>query len=68
MAQYLVKRKGCTILDYGLVDMAVAKRQRLQAALAEADPPAAEKCPLPLSLVDEYEVRPWNYSHKIDAG
>ena len=56
-AQYLVKRRGCRLLDYGLVDMAAAKRQRLQAVLEEAEPASAEKCPLPLSLVDDYEVR-----------
>lgn len=56
LAQFLVKRKGCPLLDYGLVDMAAAKRQR-QGVLEEAEPASVEKCPLPLSLVDDYEVR-----------
>ena len=55
-AQYLVKRKGCPLLDYGLVDMAAAKRQRLPAMAEDAEPATTEECPLPLLLVDEYEV------------
>ena len=54
-----MKRKGCSIQEYGLVDMAAAKRQRLQAGDGESDPAAgADKCPLPLPLVEDYEVRP----------
>ncbi len=54
-----MKRKDCPIQEYGLVDMAAAKRQRLQTADGAADPAAgADKCPLPLSLVEDYEVRP----------
>ena len=53
-----MKRKGCPIQEYGLVDMAAAKRQRLQTADGGSDSAAkGDKCPLPLSLVDEYEVR-----------
>lgn len=62
MLQYLVKRKGCNIPDYGLVEMAAAKRQRLMAPPAAAAPvpsgsnTGSSKCPVPLSMIEEYEV------------
>ena len=61
--QYLVKREGCPLLDYGLVDMAAAKHQRLHAVLEETDQ-ASKKCPLPLSMVDDYEVA-WHVSSSV---
>ena len=60
MLQYLVKRKGCPIPDYGLVDMGAAKRQRLGAVpLPPSNGASADStgvCPVPLGMVEEYEV------------
>lgn len=44
--QYLVKRRGLDITEYGVVDARAAKRQRLGGDDAEA-----AACPLPLELV-----------------
>lgn len=48
--QFVVKRNGLGYAEFGLIDARAAKRQRTEAADAEAAPPA-----VPLELIDEYE-------------
>lgn len=48
--QFVVKRNGLGYAEFGLVDARAAKRQRTEAADADAAPPA-----VPLELIDEYE-------------
>ncbi|KAK9852558.1 hypothetical protein WJX84_011682 [Apatococcus fuscideae] len=49
-AKLLVKRKGCSLEDYGLCDMATAKRQRLQGS------DGTEASPVSLEMLEEWEA------------
>lgn len=45
-AQFVVKRRGMPLFEYGLVDAATVRSQRMQ---------PVPGCPVPLSLLEEYE-------------
>ena len=49
MMQLLVKRKGCSISEYGLVDMGKVKRQRLQGCDDAGDSPVS------LQMLEDWE-------------
>lgn len=57
LMQYLVKRKGLDLTDYGKVDGKAAKRQRFeQPTAAQGDgTQAAVKCQVPVEMVEDYE-------------
>ncbi|EFN57358.1 hypothetical protein CHLNCDRAFT_142731 [Chlorella variabilis] len=57
--KYLVMRQGLGFTEYGLVDAAAAKAQRLGAA------PGAPACPVPLAMVEEYEAFKKDFRREI---
>ena len=52
--QYLVKRVGCSLTEYGKVDCRAAKRQRCAGPEEEEGESAA--CPVSLQQVEEWEA------------